>query len=603
MIQVENLSYEFPTKELYKNVSFTLENGQHCAFIGSNGTGKTTLVDMIIDPDKYLYDGKIIKSEECRIGYVNQFSKSEKDQEKTVFEFLSERFVEIQEETARVCDEMATAEDLDSVFERYQKLLDLFQAMDGDNYESNIKKQLYLVGMENHEQTEISKLSGGEYKLLQVVKEMLLMPNLLIMDEPDVFLDFENINNLCRLINSYQGTMLVITHNRYLLNHCFNKILHLENADIQEFDGNYTEYNFALLQKKIELSEEARADQEEIERTEKMVERMRKDATRVDIASLGRALNAKVTHLNRLRARAIKSPFVDLRLPKITLPLIDAIEVDNEANMQEIAEGETENSIADTVLTISGYQVAFSETLLENVDLELHAGEKVAIVGANGTGKTTLLRDIYKNENSSIQIADGVELGFLSQLHGEMLNENNTVYQEMEALGLEKKTEAEVFLKDYCFEKETLTQKIGQLSGGEQNLLQLAKISLSNANLLLLDEPTSHLDTYSQMALEKALADYKGAVFMVAHDFYTIVNVADSVLYVEDKTLRKMRIRSFRKMMYDQYFSKEYLELEQKKKELETRIASCLKDQDIEKAKALCEQLEDIIEQMGKEVK
>ena len=603
MIQVENLSYEFPTKELYKNVSFTLENGQHCAFIGSNGTGKTTLVDMIIDPDKYLYDGKIIKSEECRIGYVNQFSKSEKDQEKTVFEFLSERFVEIQEETARVCDEMATAEDLDSVFERYQKLLDLFQAMDGDNYESNIKKQLYLVGMENHEQTEISKLSGGEYKLLQVVKEMLLMPNLLIMDEPDVFLDFENINNLCRLINSYQGTMLVITHNRYLLNHCFNKILHLENADIQEFDGNYTEYNFALLQKKIELSEEARADQEEIERTEKMVERMRKDATRVDIASLGRALNAKVTHLNRLRARAIKSPFVDLRLPKITLPLIDAIEVDNEANMQEIAEGETENSIADTVLTISGYQVAFSETLLENVDLELHAGEKVAIVGANGTGKTTLLRDIYKNENSSIQIADGVELGFLSQLHGEMLNENNTVYQEMEALGLEKKTEAEVFLKDYCFEKETLTQKIGQLSGGEQNLLQLAKISLSNANLLLLDEPTSHLDTYSQMALEKALADYKGAVFMVAHDFYTIVNVADSVLYVEDKTLRKMRIRSFRKMMYDQYFSKEYLELEQKKKELETRIASCLKDQDIEKAKALCEQLEDIIEQMGKAVK
>ena len=164
MIRVENLSYEFPTKELYKNISFTLEEGQHCAFIGSNGTGKTTLVDMIMEPEKYLYDGKIIKSEECRIGYVNQFSKSDKDQEKTVFEFLSEKFVETQEETARVCDEMATAEDLDCVFERYQKLLDLFQAMDGDNYESNIKKQLYLIGMDSHETTEISKLSGGEYK-------------------------------------------------------------------------------------------------------------------------------------------------------------------------------------------------------------------------------------------------------------------------------------------------------------------------------------------------------------------------------------------------------------------------------------------------------
>ncbi|MBR3602189.1 MAG: ABC-F family ATP-binding cassette domain-containing protein [Lachnospiraceae bacterium] len=582
MIQVQNLSYEFPTKELYKNISFTLEEGQHCAFIGSNGTGKTTLVDMIIDPEKYLYDGKIIKSDECRIGYVNQFSKSEKEQEKTVFEYLSERFIENQEETARVCDEMATAEDLDSVFERYQKLLDLFQAMDGDNYESNIKKQLHLIGMEDHENIEISKLSGGEYKLLQVVKEMLLQPNLLVMDEPDVFLDFENINNLCRLINNYQGTMLVITHNRYLLNHCFNKILHLENTDIQEFDGNYTEYNFALLQKKIELQELAAADQEEIERTEKMVEHMRKEATRKDIASLGRALNAKVTHLERLRARAIKLPFVDIRLPKITLP-----EIEDKPETEE-------------VLSISGYEVAFNETLLENVDLELKAGEKIAIVGANGTGKTTLLRDIYKNESSSIRIGEDVEIGFLSQLHGEMLNEENTVYEEMEELGFERKADIQEYLKEYCFENETLTQKIGQLSGGEQNLLQLAKIALSNADLLLLDEPTSHLDTYSQIALEKALADYKGAVLMVAHDFYHIVNVADYVMFVEDKTLRKMRIRSFRKMIYDKHFNKDYLELEQKKKELETRIASCLRDKNTETAKELCEKLEEVIIKMEK---
>ena len=600
MIQVEKLSYEFPTKELYKNISFTLEEGQHCAFIGSNGTGKTTLVDMIIDPEKYLYDGKIIKSEECRIGYVNQFSKSDKDQEKTVFEFLSERFVENQEETAKVCDEMATAEDLDAVFERYQKLLDLFQAMDGDNYESNIKKQLHLVGMESHENTEISKLSGGEYKLLQVMKEMLLTPNLLIMDEPDVFLDFANINNLCQLINSYQGTLLVITHNRYLLNHCFNKILHLENTDIQEFDGNYTEYNFALLQKKIELQELAAADQEEIERTEKMVERMRKDATKADIASLGRALHAKVTHLERLRSRAIKSPFVDIRLPKIHLP---KVELDSKGEDLSVEENDivTESvATAEPVLTISGYEVAFNETLLENVNLELAPGEKIAIVGANGTGKTTLLRDIYKNTSDTIKIGDGVEIGFLSQLHGEMLNEEHTVYEEMEELGFERKADIQEYLKDYCFEEETLTQKIGQLSGGEQNLLQLAKIALSKANLLLLDEPTSHLDTYSQIALEEVLAEYKGAVLMVAHDFYHIVNVADSVLFVEDKTLRKMRIRSFRKMIYENHFNKDYLELEQKKKELETRIASCLKDKDLVTAKELCEKLEEVITKMEK---
>ena len=580
MIQVENLSYGFPTKELYKKVSFTLEDGAHCAFIGSNGTGKTTLVDMIIDPEKYLYDGKIIKSDECRIGYVNQFSKSEKDQEKTVFEFLSERFVENQIETAKVCDEMAVAEDLEPVFARYQELMDLFQAMDGDNYESNIKKQLYLVGMTSHEHTEISALSGGEYKLLQVMKEMLQQPNLLIMDEPDVFLDFENLNGLCELINSYKGTLLVITHNRYLLNHCFNKILHLENTDIQEFDRNYIDYNFALLQKKIELQEMVAEEQEEIARAEKMVERLRAEATKMSIASLGRTVHAKQTYLDRLKARAIKEPFVDIRLPKITLP---EVEVDTE----------------EVVLSVEGYDVAFDESILENVSFALKAGEKVAIVGANGTGKTTMLREIYKNAHPAFSFGENVEVGFLSQLHGELLDESKTVYEEFESLGFEKKADIAAYLSEYCFEADTLTQKIGQLSGGEQNLLQLAKISVSKANLLLLDEPTSHLDTYSQIALEKAVSEYKGAVLMVSHDFYNIVNCADYVLFVEEKSLRPMRIRSFRKKIYENHFSKDYLELEQKKKELETRVAAALKAKDFKNAKKLSEQLEEIIGKMN----
>jgi len=579
MIQVENLSYSFPTKELYKKVSFILEDGQHCAFIGSNGTGKTTLVDMIIDPEKYLYDGKIIKSEECRVGYVNQFSKSEKDQEKTVFEYLSEKFVENQLETAKACEEMAVAEDLEPVFARYQELMDLFSAMDGDNYESNIKKQLYFAGMTNHENTEISALSGGEYKLLQVMKEMLQQPNLLIMDEPDVFLDFENLNGLCELINSYKGTMLVITHNRYLLNHCFNKILHLENTDIQEFDGNYIDYNYALLQKKIELQEMVAEEQEEIARAEKMVERLRTEATKMSIASFGRTVHAKQTYLDRLKARAIKEPFVDIRLPKITLP---EVEMDSEA----------------VVLSVADYDVAFDEIILENVSFELKAGEKVAIVGANGTGKTTLLRDIYKNVHPAVKIGEDVEIGFLSQLHGEMLDESKTVYEEFESLGFEKKADIYDYLKEYCFEEETLTQKIGQLSGGEQNLLQLAKISVSKSNLLLLDEPTSHLDTYSQIALERAVKEYKGAVLMVSHDFYNIVNCADYVMFVDEKSMRPMRIRSFRKKIYENHFSKDYLELEQKKKELETRISASLKAKDFKAAKKLCEQLEEIIGKM-----
>ena len=573
MIQVEKLSFSFPAKELYKKVSFILEDGQHCAFIGSNGTGKTTLVDMIMDPEKYIYDGKIIREAQDRIGYVSQFSKEEKAQEKTVFEYLSEKFVENQKETEEVCARMAVEEDLEPLFEAYQKLMDEFQSMDGDNYESNIYKQLKLIGLQDHSETPLTNLSSGEYKLIQIMREMLLQPNLLVMDEPDAFLDFDNLKGLADLINSHKGTLLVVTHNRYLLNTCFNKILHLENTDIQEFDGNYIEYNNSILEKKVELQEKAAEDQAEIERTEKMVQRMTDKATKIDIASFGRALKAKKTQLARAQARQIKEPFVELRQPKVGLPMLGDFN-------QEV------------VLKVDGYQLAFNETLLEDVSFELNAGEKIAIVGANGTGKTTLLREIVKGSNPAITVAEGTEIGFLSQNQGEVLNESNTIYEEFLQHGFDNEKQVAEYLADYCLESDTLKQKISQLSGGEQNLLQVAKIALSKANLLLLDEPSSHLDLYAQLALEKAISEYKGAVLMVSHDFYNIVNCVDRVLLVEDKSIRQVRIRTFRQKVYEKYFPKNYLEKEQKRKELELKIASALKKHDLELAKKLCEQLD-----------
>lgn len=602
MIKVEKLSYAFPEKDLYKEVSFTIEDGQHAVLIGSNGTGKTTLVDILLNDDKYLYDGKIMRDMEGRVGYVSQYEKEEKDRDITVFDFLAEEFVRIQKENEDVCKEMETNfDEMETLLEKYQNLLDEFAAIDGDNYESNIKKQLKTAGLTHTENLPISAISGGEYKLLQVVKQMLLLPNLLIMDEPDVFLDFDNLNGLRELINSYKGTILAITHNRFLLHHCFNKILHLEDTDIQEFDGTFVEYNFSLLAKKVELQEQVAKEQAEIERNQKIVDKLRANATRVTSASRGKALHARVSYLERLEARRIKAPFVNLRQPKIVLPDVEEdviLEHVEDASQGLVHSGEEMPVEKKTVLRVEEYTIAYEDILLENVRFELKQGEKVAIVGPNGTGKTTMLRDIYRNNNSFISMAEDVEVGFLSQIHGEMLNESNTIYEEFEAIGFETYGQIAEYLKDYYFEVDMLSSPISQLSGGEKNLLQLAKIAAGKANLLLLDEPTSHLDTYSQIALEKAIAEYKGTVLMVSHDFYTIANCVDYILFVEDKSVRKMRTRSFRKMIYENHFSKDYLEQEQLKKDLETRIEKCLKDNDYETAKGLCEKLEAVVEKM-----
>lgn len=576
MIRIDNLSYSFPQKELYNNISFTLEEGQHCAFIGSSGSGKSTLIDIIMDPEEYMFAGKLEIDSSRRIGFVSQFSQVDQDSEVTLFEYVAKDFITLQKEIASICTAMETSSDIEPLLEQYQEALDAFDAIGGDDFESNINNKLNLANLMKLKELKVSELSGGEFKLVQVIKEMLTNPDLMIMDEPDVFLDFNNLNSLKNLINSHKGIMLVITHNRYLLDHCFNKIVHLENMEVQEFEGRYIDYNFSLLQTKIETQELAIADELEIKRNEMLINKLRDISTYNTDPARGKSLKARVKIQERLEQNKTHAPFVDIKQPEIALDATNRIE----------------ESIG---IKVSDFSVSFEETLLENVEFEIKSNDKVALIGANGTGKTTLLRHILNNDSESIMINPDVEIAYLSQIQGEILDETNSILEEFMDIGFETYSSAEEYLAKYGFEKESLQQKIGSLSGGEKNILQLAKVSCSNANMLLLDEPTSHLDTYSQIALEDALKEFNGGILMISHDYYSVINCMDYVLIIEDKKIRRMSMRKFRKMIYSSHFNKDYLELEQKKKAAETKIAMALKDNDFEKAKVLSEKLEELI--------
>ena len=580
MITAEKLTFGFNSTLLFQNISFTLEENCHCALIGSNGTGKTTLTNLIREPEHFIFDGKLKLDNTGRIGYVSQFAIRDGDQSVTVYDYLCQDFLALEQAIGDVCLEMESAEDMDALMDRYQNLLDESDAVDADNHEVNIRKQLKLAELEDKADLELSSLSGGELKLVQIIRQMLRRPGLLIMDEPDVFLDFENLNGLRDLINAYQGTLLVVTHSRYLLAHCFDRIWHLENSDLQEFEGNFTAYSYSRLQKKIDLKLASINDEEEIQRISKLVDDLRELATEVSESHHGRTLKGKVSYLNRLMSRQIKAPFVEIRQPEISLPAVEAPE--------EPAE----------LLRLDNYSLSFEEKLLEQVSFAVHSGEKVALVGANGTGKTSMLREIWKNQNPAIHFSEDASPAFFSQLHAEILNESNSIYEELYAIGFETPMQVEEYLQKYCFDPDSLRRKVGNLSGGEKNLLQLAKLAAGHANILLLDEPSSHLDTFAQIALEEAISAYRGAVLMVSHDFYTIVNCADTILFVENGGIRPMSARAFRKMIYKKHFSKDYLELELQKKDYETRIARCLESGDCAEAQRLCDKLANIVDQM-----
>ncbi|MDD6400792.1 MAG: ATP-binding cassette domain-containing protein [Lachnospiraceae bacterium] len=577
MIKFSNVSYGFPQKDLYNEICFEIENGEHAVLIGSNGTGKSTLVDMIIRTEDYLYDGKIEKEDNIRIGYVSQFVKHETN-DVTAYDYLAEPFVNMLAKSDEICAKMETAENMEEIYEQYQVSLDEIDAVDGYNYDTNIKKQLAVAGIKDIVDLSINKISGGEFKLLSIIRNMLLKPQLLIMDEPDVFLDFENIVGLSKLINNYGGTVLTITHSRLLLSQCFNKILHLENQELQEFPGKFSEYTKAMLDTKIGMREQATKDEEVIEAQKKIVEKLRASATYIDNPAKGRQLKARVTYLERLEKRKVENPFIeehnynfkfaensekDVNNENINSientvdnESINSIEntVDNQVSSEETCEEEKVIAYRELLTAVENYSLTFDKVILSNVSFEIYKGDKIAIVGANGTGKSSLLKDLYERIQCE---KPEIGIGYFAQIY-------------------DSKDESK------------------KLSGGEKNIKQLKDIAENKTDVLFLDEPTSHLDTYAQMALEQAVLEYKGTVILVSHDFYTIANCADRILLLENGTLRQITARNYRKSIYKKYFDSDIFEQERMRKEYEIKINTLLKEGKAKEAKEVFEKLDNM---------
>lgn len=531
MIRFKEVTFVYPSKDVLDEISFDIEQGDHAVLIGSNGSGKSTLVNLMLNPDIYTYEGDIMRQDGMRISHVDQFVEHE-ERDITAYDFLAEPFARLQSELDRICILMADESAPEDIYDRYQSCLDELESVDAYNSDSNIHKELAVAGLSHITDVSVNSISGGEYKLLSIIRSMLMKPQLLVMDEPDVFLDFENLVGLMKLINDYDGTVLAITHNRLLLSQCFDKVLHLENQKLQQFPGCYAEYSRAMLETKLEMHELTSRFDDFIAEQRVLVEKMRKEATETTDSKKGKQLRAHSSYLDRIIAMREDYPFLETDRYDFSFP-------------------ETEEASDDMLITINDYSLSFDREILKDVNFEVRRGDKLAFVGANGTGKTSLLKDVYS-----------------------MLAERMP-------------GEVQMFSQIYDDAEDTL-------SGGERNLRQLEEICESSASVLILDEPTSHLDIYAQAALERAIKAYKGTVLMVSHDFFTVTGCANRIMLLENGSLREQSPRAYRKSIYKKYFDSDIFEAERIRKETEMRLNALISDRKYDDARALLSRTENL---------
>ena len=518
ILSCQNINKSFGTNEVLKNVNFHLEEREKAALIGPNGAGKSTLLKIIME-EMNADSGEVIISRGKSLGYLAQHQELSGDC--TIYEELLEvkQYLLDMEEKIRTMEQdmkTVTGRELDTLLADYSRLTHQFELENGYSCRSEITGVLKGLGFTEEEfSKKVDTLSGGQKTRVALGRLLLSSPDIILLDEPTNHLDMESIAWLENYLTNYKGAVFIVSHDRYFLDKVVSKVVEIDHGNVRMFQGNYSAY----AQKKAQIRDaEYKAwlnQQQEIKHQEEVI--------------------AKLKSFNReksIRRAESREKMLD-KMEVLDKPVEDNFEMKLTLTPRIIS--------GNDVLTVTDLAKSFpGQPLFSHVDFSIQRGERVAIIGANGTGKTTILKilnGLLPPDEGSIELGSKVLIGYYDQEH-HVLNMNKTIFEEIsDEYPYLTNTEIRNVLAAFLFTGDDVFKPIHTLSGGERGRVSLAKLMLSEANFLILDEPTNHLDIVSKEILEQALNSYTGTVLYVSHDRYFINQTATRILDLTNQAM------------------------------------------------------------------
>lgn len=520
ILSCHDLSKSFHEEILFSHCSFHIEDNEKAAIVGINGCGKTTLIRIILGLEK-ADEGTITFAKDKTIGYLAQ-NQDDMEQTNTIYDELlttKTHIIKMEQDLRFLENKLHTVTDeseLKSIMENYENLSHIFQLENGYAYQSEITGVLNGLGFTKEEYNQsIATLSGGQKTRVALGKILLQKPDILFLDEPTNHLDMDSIRFLENFLSNYKGAVVLISHDRYFLDKICTKIIEIDHHNVTVFTGSYSDYS---AKKKILIASAMNAylnQQQEIKHQEEVIAKLK---------SFNREKSVK-----RARSR-------EKMLSKVEL-IEKPAEIRDQMHFQLVPSKISGNDVLHMEHVEKTYQ---NKTLFSNLSMDIKRGEHVAIIGKNGTGKTTLLKiinDLVTPEEGKITLGTNVYIGYYDQEH-HVLHMDKSIFEEIsddypDLTGTQIRNTLAAFL----FTGDDVFKKIKSLSGGERGRVSLAKLMLSSSNFLILDEPTNHLDIQSKEILEQALNHYEGTVLYVSHDRFFINQTAHRILDLEDGQL------------------------------------------------------------------